>query len=310
MYDSIIIGAGAAGLTAAIYTSRKKMKTLVISVDIGGQTNLTSDIQNYPGFPKIAGWDLMQKFHEKAIEVGTEFKTARINKVEKEEDHFIVHLKEEKLQTKTVILALGRVNRKLGIPGEEDFFGKGLHTCTTCDAPLYGGRSVAVIGGGNSALEGALELVKMGAKKVYLIHRREEFRGDEVTAQKVKDTEGIELVLSHVPLAISGERFVQVLQVEHVETKQKKDLAVDGIFLEIGHIADSSLVHGIVAVNDKQEIITDRNCQTNCPGIFAAGDITDTEYKQTVISAGEGAKAALQAHKYLNGGRKVTIDWK
>src|SRR3989338_3200490 len=187
MYDVIIIGAGAAGMTAAIYTCRKKLKTAILSIDVGGQTNLTSHIENYPGTGPMSGIELMQRFQNEAIGFGAEMIMGKANKVDKIDDGFMVGLANgEAYDCKALILAYGKVPKSLGIEGEEKFMGRGVSTCVTCDAPLFKNRDVAIVGGGNSAIEGALELATL-SKKVYVIHRRDAFRADEITVQKLKD---------------------------------------------------------------------------------------------------------------------------
>lgn len=309
MYDVIIVGAGAAGLTAAVYTCRKKLKTAVISIDIGGQTNLTNHIENYPGTGPMSGPELMQRFQNEAIGFGAEIIMGKVDKVDKTEKGFKVHLaNEEEYESKALILAYGKVPRSLGIEGEERFFGRGISTCVTCDAPLYKNRETIVIGGGNSAVEGALELATI-ARKVYLVHRRDTFRADEVTVEKLKENNNIELVLNSVGTKVIGDKNVDGMEVENIVTKERKTLKVDGIFIEIGYIVDTSFVSHLVKVNDKKEIIVDERGNTSCPGIFAAGDITPVPYKQTVIAAGEGSKAALECYKWLTGGKGAALDW-
>ncbi len=309
MHDVIIIGAGAAGLTAAIYTCRKKLKTAIISIDVGGQTNLTSHIENYPGTGAMHGIELMQRFQKEAIGFGAELIMGKANKVEKTDNGFKVGLaNDEEYECKALILAYGKVPRSLGIEGEERFMGRGVSTCVTCDAPLYKNRHVAVIGGGNSAVEGALELATI-AGKVYLIHRRDSFRADEVTVEKLKNAKNIELVLDSMPLKILGDKNVEGISVENIKTKEKKGLKVEGIFIEIGYIVDTSFVRHLVKVNEKKEIIVDDRGNTSCPGIFAAGDITPVLYKQTVIAAGDGSKAALECYRWLTGGKGAVLDW-
>jgi thioredoxin-disulfide reductase len=308
MYDTIIIGGGPAGLTAAMYTCRKKMTTLVLTMDIGGQTNLTTHLENYPGYGGGPGVDLMKKFEEQAKNFGAEIKFAKVEKVKKEKEGFCVEVgEEEKFYAKTIILAYGKVPRSLNIPGEDKFMGKGVSTCVICDAPLFKDKTVAVIGGGNSAVDGAGELAGI-AKKVYLVHRRDQFRADEASVEKVKKEENVELVLSNVPKEIKGDKFVESLIVENVNTKKRRELAVDGVFIEIGYIVDNSMIKDIVKVNRFNEIIINEKCQTSCRGIFAAGDVTTVPFKQTIIAAGDGAKAALQAHAFLRG-TATAIDW-
>lgn len=309
-YDVIVIGAGAGGLTAAIYTCRKNLKTAVISVDIGGQTNLTNHIENYPGVDAMPGPLLMQKFKEKATSFGAEFITGKVTRVDKEGDAFKVTLSnDDAYLCRAVILAFGTVPRELSIPGEARFLGRGLSTCTTCDAPLFKNKVVAVIGGGNAAVEGALELAKVGAKHVYLVHRRNEFRADEVTMEKVKAEKNVELVTPYEPVDIAGDKFVNALKIKHAETKQEKSLAVQGVFKEIGFVVDVSSVKHLIKVNERNEVIIDDRNATSVQGIFACGDVTTVPYKQTVISAGEGAKAALECYRWLSGQKHTAMDW-
>jgi len=309
MYDVIILGAGAAGLTASIYTCRKKLKTLIISIDVGGQTNLTSHIENYPGTGAMHGIELMRRFQDEAIGFGAELVMGKANKVDKVDNIFRIGLANgETYESKALILAYGKVPKSLGIEGEERFMGRGVSTCVTCDAPLYKNRNVAIVGGGNSAVEGALELATM-AKKVYLVHRRDSFRADEITVGKLKNNTQIELVLNSIPLKVIGDKNVEGVEVENIITKEKKELKVDGVFIEIGYVIDTSFVQHLVKVNDKKEIIVDDRCNTSCPGIFAAGDVTPVPFKQTVIAAGEGSKAALECYRWLTGGKGAVLDW-
>lgn len=309
--DVLIIGAGAAGLTAAMYTTRKKLKTKIVSIDVGGQTNLTAHIENYPGVEPQHGAVLMQSFFSQAAKFGAEMIGGKVGKIEKTpEGHFITHLKDgQDLRSKAIVLAFGKVPRTLGIPGEDRFFGKGISTCVTCDGPLFSGKDVAVVGGGNSAIEGVLEMADI-AKKVYLIHRRDKFTADAVTVEKLKKHPNIEFVFNSVCTEVKGERFVSAVTVEDVNTKAKRDLPISGLFLEIGFIMDISMLEGLgLAASEKKEVVSDIQCRTNVPGIFAAGDCTTIPYKQTVISAGEGAKAGLEVHRYLTGAKGISLDW-
>ncbi len=308
MYDTIIIGGGPAGLTAAIYTCRKRTSTLVLTMDIGGQTNLTQDIENYPGYEMGPGIDLMKLFEKQALKFGAEIKMAKVEKVRQEKDGFSVEIGDKtKYNAKTIIVAYGKVPQSLGIPGEDELMGKGVSTCVTCDAPLFKGKTVVVIGGGNSAVDGAIELAGI-AKKVYLIHRRDQFRGDESSVEKVKKDENIEIVLNSVATEIKGDKVVKSVTIENVKKKEKRELQVDGVFIEIGYVVDNSMIKDIVKVNKFNEIVINEKCRTSCKGIFAAGDVTTVPFKQTIIAAGDGAKAALQAHAYLKG-VATSIDW-
>lgn len=308
-YDVVIIGGGAAGMSAALYTCRKKLKTVVISVDIGGQTLLTNHIENYPGIETVEGPKLMSHFQKQAIKFGADFITGRVSKIDKRKKNFIINLEnKEKYEAKTVILAFGKTTRKLGIPGEDKFFGRGVSTCATCDAPLFGDKAVAVVGGGNSALEAA-ELLNEYASKIYLIHRRKEFRGDEVTFDKIKKMKKVEILTETSPLEVKGDSFVKGLIVKGVKTKKEKELKVDGIFVEIGWNLDTKWLKGFVKLNKNGEIVIDSFCRTSEEGVFAAGDVTTVPYKQIIISAGEGAKAGLEAYKHIKG-IDVVVDWK
>ncbi|MBI2656970.1 FAD-dependent oxidoreductase [Candidatus Woesearchaeota archaeon] len=309
MYDVIIVGAGAAGLTAAIYTCRKKLKTAILSIDVGGQTNLTSHIENYPGTGPMHGIELMRRFQDEATGFGAELIMGKANKVEKIENSFRVGLANgEAYDCKALILAYGKVPKSLGIEGEEKFMGRGVSTCVTCDAPLFKKRDVAIIGGGNSAVEGALELATF-AKKVYIIHRRDAFRADEITVGKLKQNQNIEIVINSVSLKINGEKNVESIDVENTITKEKRQIKIDGVFIEIGYVVDTSFVQHLVKVNEKKEIIVDERGNTSCPGIFSCGDITPVPFKQTVIAAGDGAKAALECYRWLTGGKGAVLDW-
>jgi len=309
-YDILIIGAGAAGLTAAMYATRKKLKTGIVSIDVGGQTNLTSNIENYPGVDAMHGAMLMQEFLKKAVSFGAVLVNGKVGRVENLNPGFKVHLKDGSASTcKALILAFGKVPRTLGIPGEDHYFGKGISTCVTCDGPLFNGKDGAVVGGGNSAIEGAVEMAHI-AKKVYLVHRRDKFTADAVTVEKLKKAGNIKLVLNSACTEVKGDKFVRSVTVEDVNTKAKRELPISGMFLEIGFIMDISMLDGLgLQVNEKKEIVTDLRCNTNVPGIFAGGDCTIIPYKQTVISAGEGAKAGLEAHRYLTGAKGISLDW-
>jgi thioredoxin-disulfide reductase len=308
-YDVIIIGGGAAGITAAIYTCRKKLKTAVITIDVGGQTLLTNHIENYPGFKVVSGPELMAKFQEQAIGFGAKFIMGEVVKIKKIGNSFNIKLgNSEKYKCKSIILASGKTARKLGVPGEDKFIGRGVSTCATCDAPLFKDKEVAVVGGGNSAFEAA-ELLEKYATKVYLIHRREEFRADEITVEKVKKMKKVEIITNSTAREIKGDKFVKGLVIENLKTGEKRELKVGGIFIEIGYELKTEWVKDLVRRNKFGEIKIDNRCRTSQPGIFAVGDISSVPYKQIVISAGEGAKAALEAYKYIKG-VEVATDWK
>jgi len=311
-YDIIIVGGGAAGLTAAIYTRRKLLSTLIVSLDIGGQNLLTELVENYPGYKEKSGPKLMQIFYEQALSFGAEVVFGQANKIEKTKGMFKINLSNgEQYLAKAVILAYGKVPRKLGIPGEDKFIGRGISTCVTCDAPLTRKKTVAILGGGNSALEAA-ELLSKFATKVYLIHRRDEFRGDPITVSKVKKAKNIEMILNSTVSEILGKEKFEGVVVENLMTKKKTKMKVDAMFLEIGYILDTEWVKDFVERNEAGEIKINKNGETKTEGIFAAGDVTDEPYKQTVTAAGEGAVAGLSAYNWLikkEGKSAVKSDW-
>ncbi|MCX6816149.1 MAG: FAD-dependent oxidoreductase [Candidatus Aenigmarchaeota archaeon] len=312
IYDAIILGGGAAGLTAAIFLARKEMKTLVVTINVGGQNLLTEHEENYPGYLEKSGPKLMSLFEKQARSFGAEFVFGKATKVDKIENGFRVNLANgEDYDSRALILAYGKVPRALGIPGEDKFIGRGVSTSVVADAKSFVGKAVAIIGGGNSALEAA-DMMADIAKKVYIIHRRDSFRGDEVTVDKIKNKPHIEFVLNSVPVDIKGNKFVTALAVENVNTKQRKDLQVDGVFIEIGLVVDTNFVKHLVKVDEANEIVINQHAETSCTGIFAAGDVTNVPYKQTIISCGLGAIAALSAYMYLSkleGKTGVKLDW-
>jgi thioredoxin-disulfide reductase len=298
MQDTIIIGAGPAGLTAAIYAARKKLKTLVLSKDLGGQLARASEIENYPGLGSIPGLDLIKRFEAQAKAFGAEIEYQDVVAIKEKGKLFEVHTTSRKHECKTLILALGKTPRDLNILGENKFKGKGVSYCPTCDAPLFKNKIVAVVGGGNSAFD-AVQLLSRFARKVYLVHRRNEFRGDETGVDKIKKLENVELILSSSPTEIKGDKFVKSLVISNVETGKRKELQLDGIFVEFGWLANPGLVKHLVRLDKNNQILINDRCETSHRGIFAAGDITTTPYKQVVIAAGEGAKAALSAYGFL-----------
>lgn len=310
-FDVIIIGAGAAGLTAGIYTSRRALKTLIISKDVGGQAALTTEIENYPGVGLVDGFDLMNRFLADAKKFGAVMKSEEARKIEKENEDFIITTNSNQYKAAAIILAFGLTPRDLGVPGEEELKGRGVSYCATCDGPLFKEKNVAVIGGGNSALDAA-EYISRLAKKVFLIHRRDKFRGDEILVDRVKNISNIEIMYNTNIASIKGVNKVEAVELVDIDNKPIKSLAVDGLFVEIGHVAKTEWVGELVEFDDHKQIKTNKNCETKTAGIFAAGDVTDIAYKQIIISGGEGAKAALQAYKYLQatkGIKGVNIDW-
>ncbi len=315
-FDAIIVGAGAAGLTAAIYASRRAMRTLVISQDVGGQAATTDEIENYPGVDFSAGPELMEKFHAQGEKFGARFSFQEVTRIEPGDDEtgkpiYTVHTATESFVGHTVILAYGLTHRHLGVPGEERLQGRGVSYCATCDAPLFKGKTVAVVGGGNSAVDAALLLAKL-CPKVYLVHRRADFRAEAVLVEQLKQPQ-IELVLNSKVKEVTGEQRVNGLVVyEAADATKERSLAVSGVFVEVGFVVNSKLIEGLVEVDQRKQIKITLDSETSRPGVFAAGDITTIAYKQIIISSGWGATAALRAYEYLQkvkGFRGVSIDW-
>lgn len=310
LYDIIIIGAGPAGLTAGLYTSRRSLKTLIISKDLGGQASISYEVENYPGVELTDGLALMQKFAKQAQKFGARIKYGEVEKISKQKNEFSVEAAEETFHSKAIILAFGLTPRNLNVPGEKEFRGRGVSYCATCDGPLFKNKNIAVIGGGNSALEASEYLSKI-AKKIYLIHRRNEFRGEKILLNEIEKNKKIEMVTSSEILEIKGQQLVESIIIKDNGHDKTKEIKVNGVFVEIGYSAKTDFIKNIVKTNKIGEIIADKDSNTSESGIFACGDVTNTTYKQIVISAGEGAKAALQAYKYLSLLKEENIlpDW-
>ena len=301
MYDLTIIGAGPAGITAAVYAARKKLNTLVITNNIGGWAATSSEVGNYPSYQFITGPELAKKFEEhlKSFELDLREREEAIS-IEKINNIFKVKTKKEEYESKTVIIANGRTPRELNIPGEKEFKNKGITYCATCDAPLFAGKDVAVIGGGNSALDAVIQLMKI-AKKIYLINLTDKFICEEVRLDKARNSEKVEILENTETKEIIGDKFVSQMKV--LKEGKEKILDVQGVFIEIGSvptIIDVKTQDGNLKLNKGNEIIVDQYCKTNIPGLFAAGDVTDVPYKQIIIAAGQGSIATLSAFDYLS----------
>jgi len=296
IYDLVIIGAGPAGITAAIYASRKRLDTLVISKDIGGQAALSGDVENYTGYQFISGPELALKFEEHLKKFDITLKEGEaVLELGKAGNLVSVRTDKGVYEAKSAIIASGKRSRELGCPGEKEFKNKGLTYCATCDGPLFSGKDVAVIGGGNSALDAAIQLIKI-ANKIYLVNIADELTGDTVMQEIVKLSPKITILNGTRVSAVLGDKMVHSIRVNSADKEEL--LAVKGVFVEIGLIPNSEFVPG-VEKNDLREIKVNSYNETNVPGIFAAGDVTDVPEKQIVIAAGEGSKAALGVFKYL-----------
>jgi alkyl hydroperoxide reductase subunit F len=298
MLDVIIVGAGPAGITASVYASRKKMELVVISRDVGGQAAWSGDIENYTGYQFITGPELTDKFseHLRRFDIALQ-ETEEALDVHRQESSasVVVRTNRTTYEARTVIIASGKRSRELHVPGEKQFKNRGLTYCATCDGPFFSGKDVAVIGGGNSALDAALQLVKI-ASRVYVVTTAAELTGDKVMQEKLRTSANVSILSNTHVVAVLGDKFVSGIKV-------KKDAAEDilpvrGVFVEIGLIPNSEFVRG-VEKNTAGEIKVDCRNQTSVSGIFAAGDVTDVPEKQIIIAAGEGAKALLSAFRYL-----------
>ncbi len=299
MYDTIIIGAGPAGITAGIYAARREMKSLIIGKETGGQLILAADIENYPGFSQIGNIDLIQKMKDQVNGLGVEIKNNEVNKIEKKDDgNFTVYAGKDKFDAKTVIVAMGLTPRRLAIPGEEEFTSKGVSYCANCDGPFFKDKVVAVVGGGNSAIDAA-EIMSKISKKVYLIHRQEEFRAFAAAIKEVKTRDNIEIITNSEIKKISGSQIVKKIKILNSKTNKETELEVDGIFIEVGRIAATDLVKDFADRNEKMEIIVNEKCATKTEGLFAAGDVTQIPFKQITTAAGQGTIAALAAYQYI-----------
>ena len=296
IYDLIIIGAGPAGITAAVYAARKKMDLLVIARDVGGQAALSGDIENYTGYQFITGPDLTMKFEEHMKKYGINWKeNEEVVKVTEVSGVISVKTTEATYEAKTAIIASGARWRELGIPGEKEFKNKGLTYCATCDGPLFAGRDVAVIGGGNSGLEATLQLMKI-AKSVRLIEVSPRLTGDEIMQDKIRIAKNVTVLENTKVTAVLGEKFVSGIKISAKGKEQT--LSLQGVFVEIGLVPNSEFIEGIDRNAYKEIKVNSRN-ETNLPGVFAAGDVTDIPEKQIIIAAGEGSKATLSAFRYL-----------
>lgn len=299
MTDVLIIGGGPAGLNVALYAARKELTVQLVSTDIGGQMLLTGDIENYLGLPHVSGFELADKMEAHVKEYPVEFIMAGVKSLERtEEGNFKLHLDDGKvLDGKTCIVTAGKRSRTLDIPGELEYTGRGVSYCATCDGPFYRKKDVAIVGGGDSAVQAAIELAKL-CPTVYLVVRSR-IRAQEVLVRRMEALDNVKVLLGYTPEEIKGEKKVTALVVKNKVDGSLTELSVSGTFVEAGGIPNISYLPEEVTCNDKGEIVTDKEGNTNMPGLFAAGDVTDCKNKQIIIAAGEGAAAALAAHEYL-----------
>jgi len=313
LHDVIIIGGASAGLAASLYTSRQGLKTLVITKDIGGQALLTDSIENYPGYEHIGGFDLMTKFEAQAKLYGAEFAYDEATDIAAEEPTcFLVKTYSNEYRACAIILAFGKTPRDLGVPGEQQLKGKGVSYCAVCDGPFFKGKTVAVAGAGDPALEAAIYLKSL-VSKLFIIHRTEKMIGDEQTLEILNKSPNVQFVGNSRVKSLNGTQRLTSVVLEDVSTREENELNSDGLFVEMGYVAKTDLVKDLVRLSGIKEIVTDKEGKTSHPGIFAAGDVTDTPYKQAVISAGQGGAAGLSAYNYIQrirGGPSLKVDWK
>jgi thioredoxin reductase (NADPH) len=311
IYDLIIIGAGPAGLTAALYASRRNLKTLVISKDLGGQAAMTDKIYNYPGVKFSAGLPLMQSFKDQAAEYGAEFLFQEVIGLTHESDLFTVRTPKDSYTAKTIILAFGLTPKDLGVPGEAEFKGESVFCAVTEYGSRFAGKDVAIVGGGNSAFDSVMHMQPI-ARKMYLIHRRDNFRGEEISYNKIKEYKNLEFVLNTEGVEVKGDKELTSVLVKDVKTGTTREIAVSAVCANIGYAAQTQWLGDMVDRDKRNHIIAKDDMTTKTPGLFAAGDCTTSPYKQIITSGGEGCKAALKVYEYLmakEGKRAVMIDW-
>lgn len=300
VYDLIIVGSGPAGLSAAIYAQRADLKTLVIEKNYisGGQITQTYEVDNYPGLPGISGFDLAEKMHAHAEKMGTSFLTEEIISISREEETWLLQGKKNRYRTRSVLAACGAEHRRLGIPGEEELIGAGVSYCATCDGAFYRNRTVAVVGGGDVAVEDAIFLARI-CKKVYLFHRRDELRAAKILQKKLMECSNVEIVWNKVPDEIVGSDKVEQIYVSDTITGEQFDYSVDGVFIAIGITPKSDAFQSIADTDEQGYLIADENGVTSTPGIFAAGDIRTKQLRQVITAAADGANAVTSIEKYL-----------
>ncbi len=298
MYDIIVIGAGPAGMTASIYARRALKKVLVLeAVSYGGQIINTLDIENYPVEAHISGFDFSTKLYNQAVDLGAEFIFEKCMKIDKKNSLFEVYTSNNKYQCKSIIIATGTENRKLGLDREHEYIGKGLSYCATCDGAFYKKRDVAVVGGGNTALEDALYLSNI-CNKVYLIHRRNEFRGDNSVVDKIKGKTNIDIIYNSNVTKLIGDERLNAIEISNLDGF-KKEINVSGLFVAIGKIPENDIFKDIIEIDENGYILASENCHTNIDGIFVAGDNRTKLLRQLVTATSDGAIAATEAIHYL-----------
>lgn len=303
MKNVVIIGSGCAGLTAAIYAARANLKPLVLEGhEPGGQLSLTTHVENFPGFPDgIMGPELIENMKKQAARFGAEYQHGAVTEVDLSQRPFKITVGNETIETKTLIVAAGASARLLGLKGEKELIGRGLSTCATCDGYFFRGKPIAVVGGGDSAMEEANFLSRY-ASRVYLIHRRNEFRASKIMIDRAKANEKVEFVTPYVVDEIlSPEGLVSGVKLSNAETKAPREIKLDGVFVAIGHDPNSTVFKGKLDMDENGYLVAKHGGISNIPGVFIAGDVQDHRYRQAVTAAGSGCMAAIDAEKFLEG---------
>ena len=304
MYELIIVGGGPGGVAAGVYAARKKIKTAIIAKSFGGQSETSADVQNWIGTKSISGFEFakMLEDHLRAQEGIDIVDGELVNEVKKSDDGFVVKTDAgNKFETKTMLVASGSRRKRLGVPGEAEFDGKGVVYCSTCDAPLFGGKTVAVVGGGNAGLEAVIDLFQY-AEKIYLLEYTDSLKGDSTTQEKVMANDKVTVITMASVKEIVGDKFVTGLKYEDGNTNETKELTVQGVFVEVGAVPNTDFVKGLVDMNKFGEIVVDHRTQrSSLEGIWAAGDASDVLVKQNNVSAGDAVKAVLSIDTYLHG---------
>lgn len=313
-YDVVVVGAGIAGLSAAIYTSRHNLETLVVGKDLGGQLLLAEEIQNYPGYPRISGYELVSKVERQARMFGSTIEYDEVVRVGEEGEGFFVETASgSRHESTALILAFGKTPRDLGVPGEARLKGRGVSYCSICDAALYKGRRVLLVSWGEHSVEASSILVNT-AGELYWVFPGDKPVGDEGLLERVLSSGRVELVPRSRVVEIKGGGRVESVVVEDLGSRRLTELKVDAVFIEIGYVAKTGFLKGFVELNDKGEVVVDEYCRTSRRGVFAAGDVTATPYKQAVIAAAQGVIAALSAYSYVmerKGAKpRVVGDWR
>jgi thioredoxin reductase (NADPH) len=305
-FDVTILGGGPAGLSAAIYTSRGSLSTAIIDTQpFGGQPSNYLELENYPPFEKIEGWDLMERFENHASLFGAKkFPMQEILSIDLISSPKIIKTKEYEIKSKSVIIATGAKPTKLNIQGEQEFLGRGVSYCAICDGAFFKDKIIAVVGGGNSAVEESIYLTKF-AKKVYIIHRRDELRADKIIQEKAQQNKKIEIIYNSLVCEIHGENQVNKILIKNVKTSNYAEINVDGVFPYIGITPNSELINGQIEQDNKGFILTDNTMRTSVEGVYAVGDIRNTPLRQVITAAADGAIAGVYASKYIDSLNKV-----